>query len=186
MPAVKTMLCSTAVALLCLGAVTGQDEPPLHNPFGEIAKAKQNSTLNMHLCPEGKWADGEDEWGKIVRVNTLKIADADWDKVLGVKKAWRMQGFEGEERMAFPPIISEIKDVDGMPDIFRLRSEHGGAQIERLRYDDGSVVWVSEPVGACYGDESRLAVFQLDGPNDWCVFYADKGGAYCFDTATGS
>jgi len=187
MPAVKTTLCCTTVALLCLVTVIAQGEPPQYNPFGEIAKAKQNSTLNMHLCPEGKWAVGEDEWGKIVRVNTLKITDADWDKVPGVKKAWRMQGFEGEEGMAFHPIISEVKDVDddGRPDVFRLRSEHAGAQIERLRYDDGSVVWESGPVGPFHGDESRLAVFELDGPSDWCVFYADKGGAYCFDAATG-
>jgi len=98
-----------------------------------------------------------------------------------------MQGFEGEEGMAFHPIISEIKDVDddGKPDIFRLRSEHPGAQIERLRYDDGSVVWESDPVGPFHGDESRLAVFELEGPSDGCVFYADKGGVYCFDAATG-
>jgi hypothetical protein len=35
-----------------------------------------------------------------------------------------------------------------------LRSEHAGARIERLRYDDGSVVWESDPVGELYGDET--------------------------------
>jgi outer membrane protein assembly factor BamB len=143
--------------------------------------------VNMQLCPKGKWEIGEDAWGKIVRVNMLKIRDADWKKVPGVKKAWRMKGFEGVEGMAFHPVISEVKDVnrDKKPDIFRLRSEHAGAQIERLRYKDGSVVWVSEPVGALYGDESRLAVYELNGPGDWCVFHADKAGVYCFDAATG-
>ncbi len=141
----------------------------------------------MHLCPDGKWAIGEDAWGKIVRVNMLEITDADWPEVPGVKKAWRMQGFEGEEGMAFHPIISEVKDVDGdgKPDIFRLRSEHAGAQIERLRYGDGSVVWVSEPVGALYGDESRLAVFDLHGNGELSVVYADKGGLYCLDAHSG-
>ena len=32
-------------------------------------------------------------------------------------------------------------------DIFRCRSEHEGARIERLNYDDGSVVWESEAHG---------------------------------------
>jgi len=119
-------------------------------PFGEIGKAKQNSTLNMHLLPDGEFAVGKDQWGDIVRVNMLKIKD--WSKVPGVKKAWIMKGFEGEEGMAFHPIISEIKDVDGdgKPDIFRCRSEHNGARIERLRYDDGSVV------------ESGVYIYRLD------------------------
>ena len=112
----------------------------------------------MHLCPEGKWTLGEDKWGKIVRVNMLKITAADWAQVPGVKKAWPMKGFEGVPGMAFHPIISEVKDVDadGKPDIFRCRSEHPGARIERLCYDDGSVVWESEPLGALFGDESAI------------------------------
>jgi hypothetical protein len=76
-----------------------------------------------------------------------------------------MKGFEGVPGMAFHPILSEVKDVDGdgKLDIFRCRSEHLGARIERLRCDDGSVVWESEPVGAMFGDETRLPVFDLHG-----------------------
>jgi outer membrane protein assembly factor BamB len=179
-----TVVLWTALVLAPPAAGTA---PPTINPLGEMAASDTNSTVNMSLCPQGKWEVMEDQWGKIVRVNMLKITDADWVQVPGVKKAWRMQGFEGEPGMAFHPILSEIKDVDGdgKPDIFRLRSEHAGAQIERLRYDDGSIVWESGPVGKFYGDESRLAVFELNGPKDWCVFYADKNGAYCFDAATG-
>jgi len=90
----------------------------------------------MRLCPEGKWTLGEDNWLKIVRVNMLKITAADWAQVPGVKKTWPMTGFEGAEGMAFHPVITEVKDVDrdGKPDIFRCRSEHPGARIERLRY----------------------------------------------------
>lgn len=181
----KPTFCCTAAVLVGLAAGTARGQQ--YKPLGEIRRADANSTLNMHLCPDGKWAVGEDAWGKIVRVNMLKITDADWPEVPGVKKAWRMQGFEGEEGMAFHPIMSEVKDVDGdgKPDIFRLRSEHAGAQIERVRYGDGSVVWVSEPVGALYGDESRLAVFDLHGNGEFSVVYADKGGLYCLDAHSG-
>jgi hypothetical protein len=75
-------------------SITAQAQSPQANPFGEIRRANENSTVNMHLRPEGKWAIGEDLWGKIVRVNMLTMQDADWDNVPGVKKAWRMQGFE--------------------------------------------------------------------------------------------
>jgi outer membrane protein assembly factor BamB len=159
------------------------------NPFGEIRKSDKNSTLNMHLCPKGEFAVGRDQWGDIVRVNMLKIRD--WSKVPGVKKAWIMKGFEGEEGMAFHPIISEVKDVDGDGelDIFRRRSEHAREGIERLDYDDGSVVWVSEPVGAMSGDESRLPVFDLHGNGRYCVVHATRQDKcfmlWCIDAGTG-
>ena len=83
-----------------------------YDPFGEYGvKSNTNSTVNMHLLPEGEFEVGKDQWGDIVRVNMLKIKD--WSKVPGVKKAWIMKGFEGEEGMAFHPVISEVKDVDG-------------------------------------------------------------------------
>ncbi len=159
------------------------------NPFGEIRKSDKNSTLNMHLCPKGEFAVGRDQWGDIVRVNMLKIRD--WSKVPGVKKAWIMKGFEGEEGMAFHSVISEVKDVDGDGelDIFRRRSEHAGEGIERLDYDDGSVVWVSEPVGAMSGDESRLPVFDLHGNGRYCVVHATRQDKcfmlWCIDAGTG-
>ena len=156
-----------------------------YNPFGEIRKSDKNSTLNMHLLPEGEFAVGKDKFGEIVRVNMLKIKD--WSKVPGVKKAWIMKGFEGQESMAFHPIISEVKDVDGdgKPDIFRCRSEHQDARIERLRYDNGDVVWESEPMAALHGDESRLPVFDLDGDGVQSVLHATKGGTWCINAKTG-
>ncbi len=134
-----------------------------YNPFGEYKKANSNSKINMHLLPKGEYEIAGDQWGSIVRVNMLKIKY--WSKVPGVKKAWIIKGFEGVEGMAFHPVISEVKDVDadGKSDIFRCRSEHEDARIERLRYDDGRVVWESEPMAALHGDESRLPVFDLDG-----------------------
>jgi outer membrane protein assembly factor BamB len=167
---------------LCLPSLLKSQED---KPFGEIAKANANSTLNMHLLPEGEFAVGKDQWGEIVRVNMLKIKD--WSKVPGVKKAWVMKGFEGQEGMAFHPVISEIKDVDGdgKLDIFRCRSELEGARIERLRYDDGSVVWESEPLAALHGDESRLPVFDLDGDGVYSVLHATKGGTWCLNANTG-
>jgi len=158
---------------------------PVHDPFGEIRKARSNSTVNMHLLPAGEFEVGTDRWGSIVRVNMLEIKD--WSKVPGVKKAWPMKGYEGVEGMAFHPVISEVKDVDGdgVPDIFRCRSEHEGARIERLRYDDGSVVWQSAPMGALHGDESRLAVFDLDGDGVFSVLHSTKSGVYCVSAKTG-
>lgn len=159
---IKSQLKILVVILLIIGqqSLNAQE----YNPFGEYGvKSNTNSTVNMHLLPEGEFEVGKDQWGYIVRVNMLKIKD--WSKVPGVKKAWIMKGYEGEEGMAFHPIISEVKDVDGdgKLDIFRCRSEHEGARIERLRYDDESVVWVSEPMAALYGYESRLGVYDLDG-----------------------
>jgi outer membrane protein assembly factor BamB len=170
---------------LCLPSLLKAQED---KPFGEMARIRNgdtNSTFNMHHLPEGEFAVGKDQWGEIVRVNMLKIKD--WSKVPGVKKAWVMKGFEGEEGMAFHPIISEIKDVDGdgKLDIFRCRSEHEGARIERLRYDDGSVVWESEPLAALHGDESRLPVFDLDGDGVYSVLHATKGGTWCLNAKTG-
>ncbi|HCO92629.1 MAG TPA: hypothetical protein DIU00_01540 [Phycisphaerales bacterium] len=132
----KTKTHTITLALLCslVPQALGAQQ---YNPFGEIKKANKNSMLNMHLLPEGEFAIAKDQWGDIVRVNMLKIKD--WSKVPGVKKAWVMKGFEGEEDMAFHPIISEIKDVDGdgKLDIFRCRSEHEGAKIEFIYDHEG-------------------------------------------------
>ncbi|MBC8871626.1 MAG: hypothetical protein H8E44_19545 [Planctomycetes bacterium] len=180
------MLCSLAAGLLCLGAITARGQSLQHSA-GDEAGTLHYQKANMHLCPEGKWALGEDKWGKIVRVNMLKITAADWAQIPGVKKAWPMKGFEGVPGMAFHPIISEVKDVDadGKPDIFRCRSEHPGARIERIRYDDGSVVWESEPLGTLHGDESRLPVFDLHGTGRFSVLHATKDGTWCIDADTG-
>ncbi len=180
------------VILLALLTVHAANVGDMLLPACQLIGGEENDTFNykkanMHLCPEGKWAIGEDAWGRIVRVNMLKITDADWKNVPGVKKAWRMKGFEGVEGMAFHPIISEVKDVDGdgKPDIFRCRGEHAGARIERLRYDDGSVVWESEPMGALHGDESRLPVFDLHGTGCFSVLHATKDGTWCVHADTG-
>lgn len=146
---------------------------------------------NMNLCPEGKWEVGKDQWGKIVRVNMLKIEDEDWEEIPGVKKAWPMQGYEGVEGMAYHPIISEIKDVDGdgKLDLFRRRGEYSGSRIERLHYSDGSVVWASEPLGVLSGDESRLPVFDLRGNGRYSVVHATRHAdcfkLWCINAETG-
>ena len=172
------------VSLLILGLQSLDAQE--YDPFGEYGvKSNTNSTVNMHLLPEGEFEVGRDQWGDIVRVNMLKIKDM--PNVPGVKKAWIMKGFEGEEGMAWHPIISEVKDVDGdgILDVFRCRSEHEGARIERLNYDDGSVVWESEPMAALHGDESRLPVFDLDGDGVYSVLHATKGGTWCINAQTG-
>ena len=180
----KTEICAIALVLLGFCDVASLDAQQ-YRPGGEIGKSDTNSTLNMHLCPKGQFEVGKDQWGDIVRVNMLKIKD--WSRVPGIKKAWVMKGFEGESGMAFHPVISEVKDVDGdgKLDIFRCRSEHEDARIERLRYDDGSVVWESEPMAALHGDESRLPVFDLHGAGVYSVLHATKGGTWCISAATG-
>jgi len=177
-------ICAITFLLLCsLG------KQPLnaqqYNPFGETQRGNENSTLNMHLLPEGEFEIAKDKWGDIVRVNMLKIKN--WSKVPGVKKAWIMKGFEGEEGMAFHPVISEVKDVDGdgKPDIFRCRSEHEDARIERLRYDVGNVVWESKLMAAFHGDESHMPVFDLDGDGVYSVLNATRGGTWCINAKTG-
>jgi len=156
---------AVVVAAACFLAVEVRGQPA-RDTDGDGTPPVSYRETNMHLCREGKWGLGEDKWGKIVRVNVLKIAAADWAKVPGVKKAWPMKGYEGVAGMAFHPVISEVKDVDadGKAEIFRCRSEHPGARIERLSCDDGSAVWQSEPLGALHGDESRLPVFARQSP----------------------
>jgi len=181
--------CTITFVLLC-SLVQQPLNAQQYNPFGEISRSDKNSTLNMHLLPKGEFEIAKDKWGDIVRVNMLKIKD--WSKVPGVKKAWVMKGFEGEEGMAFHPVISEVKDVDGDDklDIFRCRSEHAGARIERLRYNDGAVVWESEPLGALFGDATRLPVFDLHGNGRFSVLYASRhdhcGKLWCIHADTGA
>jgi len=185
----KTRTHTITLVLLC-SLVPQALSAQQHNPFGEVKKANENATLNMHLLPEGGYEVSKDPWGDIVRVNMLKIKD--WSKVPGVKQAWPMQGYEGVEGMAFHPILSELKDVDGdgQPDIFRCQSEHAGARIERLRYEDGAVVWESEPLGALFGDETRLPVFDLHGNGRFSVLYASRhdhcGKLWCIRADTGA
>ena len=112
------------LAFILLCSLTQQPvKAQQYKPFGETRRGNKNSTLNMHLLPKGEFEVGKDKFGEIVRVNMLKIKD--WSKVPGVKKAWVMKGFEGVEGMAFHPIISEVKNVDGdgKLDIFRCRSK---------------------------------------------------------------
>jgi len=187
---IKRTAITTACLLACIGSgmAAAPDGPHAAARPGRAGGIDCRKN-NMHLCPEGEFAVGKDQWGEIVRVNMLKIKD--WSKVPGVKKAWPMQGFEGVPGMAFHPAISEVKDVDGdgKLDIFRRRSEHAGEGIERLDYDDGSVVWVSEPVGALSGDESRLPVFDLHGKGRYSVVHAaredDCFALWCLDARTG-
>jgi len=70
------MLYRLAAGLLCLSAITARGQSPQHNAVDETGTLHYQEA-NMHLCPEGKWALGEDRWGKIVRVNMLKITAAD-------------------------------------------------------------------------------------------------------------
>jgi len=175
------------MAIFCMSAAQAGQQDKEYSPFGVMSKGEKIPRVNMHLQPEGKWKVGEDKWGKIVRVNTKKISGDDWQTVPGVEKAWPMQGYEGIEGMAFHPIISEVKDIDGdgVPEVFRCRSEHKGARIERLSYEDGSVIWESEPVGALHGDESRLPVFDLDGDGVHSVIYPTSRGTWCINAETG-
>ena len=159
-----------------------------NDPAVDFLEGAKYSDRNANLIPKGEFAVCEDKWGKIIRVNMLKIKD--WSKVPGVKKAWPMKGFEGVKGMAYHAIISDIKDVDGdgKLDIFRRRGNER-SRIERLRYEDGSVVWESEEVGLLSGDESRLPVFDLGGQGRFSVLHATRENGcfmlWCIDAGTG-
>jgi hypothetical protein len=143
--------------------------PPARDKSGDKAGGLQYRKTNMHLCPEGKWALGQDKWGKIVRVNMRKIAHADRAKVPGVKKAWPMTGYEGVEGMAFRPVISDrMLDATTYKKNFggtwRAHAMPGGHEGVRHQVDLGNNgrADVIMPFGECHwGSDSIL--FLMEG-----------------------
>jgi len=92
----------------------------------------------MHLFPKGEFAVGKDKWGEIVRVNMLKIKD--WSKVPGVKKAWIMKGFEGNNAYAHEAYRHDA-DGDGLDEIFV-----NWQKLTMALKGDGTVLWISNGV----------------------------------------
>lgn len=151
---------------------------------------------NLHLVPKGEFEVCEDKFGKIVRVNLLKIKE--WSKVPGVKKRWPMPVWDALEDLGIPPssgrltwnaVRSEIKDVDGdgKPDIFISYGEEPTyGLVMRLDYDDGHVVWKSKKLNPVYEDESRMPVEDIDGDGKYECIVGHERVIYCIDAETGA
>ena len=151
---------------------------------------------NLDKLPEGEFEVGTDEFGKIVRVNLLKIKDSTWEKVPGVKKRWEILGPDGSKTRAYNAVQSDIVDVDGdgEPDIFasalidRVNDddtrERAGA-VERLDYEDRSVIWRSEDMPHGFMNVDQLYVEDLDADGKFEVVTGIPGWVFCFDAQTG-
>jgi hypothetical protein len=111
--------------------------------------------------PEGEFAIGRDEHGKIVRVNRSRIRD--WQKVPGVKAHWNVLGPQNEEQ-AWIAVTCNFKDVDrdGRQDIFRMIVYQPYGQLGRFD-SDGNLIWKSEKLPPCSGDESGVPIVDMDG-----------------------
>ena len=150
----------------------------------------------LDKVPESEFEIATDEFGKIVRVNLLKIKDSTWEKVPGIKKRWQILGPDGSKTRAFNAVQSDIVDVDGdgEPDIFasalidRVNDddtrERAGA-VERLDYEDRSVIWRSEDMPHGFMNVDQLYVEDLDADGKFEVVTGIPGWVFCFDAQTG-
>jgi outer membrane protein assembly factor BamB len=137
-------------------------------------------TLTGSNLPEGEFEVGQDEFGKIVRINLNTIKE--WSKVPGIKKRWKVTGPNGESH-ADNALISDIKDVDGdgKLDLFRVSNS------VLMRFDENNNrIWRSKQLNPPADDESRMPVVDLDrdGKYECVISMTDK--MYCIDAATGN
>ncbi len=137
-----------------------------------------------HILPKGEFAVGRDDYGDVVRIDLGRIRD--WTKVPGIKHHWPVLGPNGETR-CFHPVLSHVRDVDGdgRLDLFRVIINRPHAQVARFDWD-GRLVWESERLAPCCGDESGVPVEDLDGDGAFECVLSQWAAVYCIDAATGA
>jgi hypothetical protein len=184
----------TVVILLLVGLAiqplyAQQQKTTNWKPFEKQARGF-DPKKNLDLIPENDFAIGQDKHGPIVRVNMLKIKD--FTTVPGISKAWKAHYKTAGENDTFSNmILSEVVDIDGKG-TFGAFSYIDWYKSHIARYDqNGNCLWVSDPLPARAGDESRLPVVDIDADGTLEVLSTQKfpkkgGGAIvCLDGETG-
>jgi len=135
------------------------------------------------LTPDSEYAIGTDKHGEIVRINRGLIRD--WLKVPGIKKYWDVRGPQDEEK-AWIAVTCNFKDVDrdGRLDIFRMLVYQPYGQLARFDYD-GKLVWKSEQLPPCSGDESGVPIVDLDGNGRYECMLSQWACLVCIDADSG-
>jgi hypothetical protein len=135
------------------------------------------------IVPKSEYAIGTDEYGQVVRVNRSLIRQ--WNKVPGVKKFWDVRGPNGENK-AWIAVTCNLKDVDhdGKLDVIRMLTYQPYGQLARFDSDD-KLVWKSEKLPPCSGDESGVPVVDLDGDGKYECVVSQWACLVCIDTDTG-
>lgn len=132
-------------------------------------------------------ADGDaftidcDEYGRVYRINMEKVKSAaDLAAVPGIRTAWNLHGR--------PPFewLDNARDVDGDGGIDLIVSAEAGKGRCIVRYEeDGSLVWKSAPVNRPVGNESGMAIEDLDGDGSCEVIFNVYRQLWCLDADTG-
>ena len=177
--------------IACIGSsmAAQQHKPANWKPFEKRARGF-DPKKNLDLIPKDDFAIGRDKHGPIVRVNMLKIKD--FTTVPGISKAWKAHYKTTGEKDTFSNmILSEVVDIDGKG-TFHAFSYIDWYKSHIARYDqNGNCLWVSDPLPARAGDESRLPVLDIDADGTLKVLstqkFPEKGGGaiVCLDAETG-
>ena len=122
-----------------------------------------------------------DEFGPIYRVDAEKVkSTADLRGVPGVKIAWDLHGTEPIEW------IANARDVDGdgKIDLITSAATKDGNRIVRY-HQDGRRLWTSGPINDALGNESGMAIEDLDGDGRYEVVFNVSRGLWCLNADTG-
>ena len=123
----------------------------------------------------------EDEFGPVYRVDIKKVKSAaDLTAVPGVKIAWDLHGQECSGWLANARDV----DGDGKIDLIVATETKGSRCIVRYA-QDGRRIWSSEPVNDVLGNESGMAVEDLDGDGRYEVIFNVYRQLWCLDADTG-
>jgi len=122
-----------------------------------------------------------DKFGPVYRVDTEKVKSAaDIAAVPGVKIAWDLHGNEPIEWLA------NARDVNGDGKIELITSAETKKGRYIVRYEqDGRRVWTSRPISGALGNESGMAIEDLDGDGRYEVVFNVRRELWCLDADTG-
>ncbi|MDP6543498.1 MAG: exo-alpha-sialidase [Phycisphaerae bacterium] len=122
-----------------------------------------------------------DKFGPVYSVDAGKVrSTADLREVPGVKIAWDLRGNEPIEWLA------NARDVngDGKIDLIASAGTKDGNRVVRY-HQDGRRVWTSEPINGPLGNESGMAIEDLDGDGRYEVVFNVLRQLWCLDADTG-